>query len=240
MSLFRHTTLAFLAFAAAAPQVRAQTSCGISPAVQAQMDAASKHFKSAQANFQRDYFQKIVQDTTTDMGSIYFERSGASTDMGAVLTSPGPQSKNKPAKVVQYNGGKLQMFDPGVDQITIINTSANQAEYESFLTLGFGGSATELCKSWDITDNGPETITDGKPIKVEKLTLMGKTPDSRKTFDYITIWVDPATAVSYKQYFHTAAGNYQTATYQNVKLNGSIDKSKFAIKKDKNTTTINH
>lgn len=206
-----------------------------------QLDTASAKFQRATANFQWDYYEKVVHDTTTQKGSIYFEREKGATDMGAVLVDPNAGPKSKPIKVIQYQGGTVQMFDPGVDQITVLHEAGNQSEIESFLTLGFGGSGTDLARAWAINDLGPETLTDnGQPIKVEKLDLVGKDADSRKNFSHITIWVDPARAVSLKQVFYTTSGDYRTATYSAIKVNGNVHKDQFAIKKDKNTTIVNH
>jgi outer membrane lipoprotein-sorting protein len=204
-----------------------------------QMDTASAKFQRATADFQWDYYEKIVHDTTTQKGSIYFEREKGSTDMGAVIIDPSVIEKGKPklVKVLQYGGGVLQMFDPGVDQITVLHEGANQAEVEGFLTLGFGASGTDLQKAWNITDMGSETMGD---VKVEKLDLVGKSPESKKNFTHVTIWVDPVRGVSLKQVFYQASGNYRTATYMNVKVNGNVHKDQFAIKKDKNTTVVNH
>jgi outer membrane lipoprotein-sorting protein len=206
-----------------------------------QLDTASAKFQRATADFQWDYYEKIVHDTSTQKGSIYFEREKGSTDMGAILVDPSAGPKSKPIKVIQYQGGTVQIFDPGVDQITVLHEAGNQAEIESFLTLGFGGSGTDLARAWNITDLGPETLTDsGQPIKVEKLDLVGKDADARKNFTHITIWVDPTRAVSLKQIFYTTSGDYRTATYSSIKVNGNVHKDQFAIRKDKNTTVVNH
>jgi outer membrane lipoprotein-sorting protein len=206
-----------------------------------QLDTASAKFQRATADFQWDYYERVVHDTTTQKGYIYFEHEKDSTDMGAVLVDPNAGPQSKPIKVIQYQAGAVQMFDPGVDQITVLHESGNQSEIERFLTLGFGGSGTALARAWDITDLGPETLTDnGQPIKVEKLDLVGKDADSRKNFSHITIWVDPTRAVSLKQIFYTPSGDYRTATYSSIKVNGNVHKDHFAIKKDKNTTIVNH
>jgi hypothetical protein len=205
-----------------------------------QLDTASAKFQRATADFQWDTYEKIVHDTTTQKGTIYFERNKGSMDMGAVLVDPAAGSKSKPIKVIQYSAGIVQIFDPGFDQITVLHPG-NQAAIESFLTLGFGGSGTDLARAWDITDLGPETLADnGQPIKVEKLDLVAKDPDARKNFTHITIWVDPTRAVSLKQIFYTPSGNFKTAAYSAIKVNGNVHKDQFAIKKDKNTTIVNH
>jgi outer membrane lipoprotein-sorting protein len=206
-----------------------------------QMDTASTKFQRATADFQWDYYEKIVHDTTTQKGSVYFERQGNSTDFGAVLVDPAATTKSKVVKVIQYQSGIVQMFDTGVDQITVLHQGNNQSEIESFLTLGFGGSGSDLAKAWNISDLGTETLSDnGQPVKVEKLDLVGKDADSRKNFSHVTIWVDPTRGVSLKQIFYTATGNYRSAMYSNIKVNGNVHKDQFAIKKDKNTTIVNH
>jgi outer membrane lipoprotein-sorting protein len=237
--LYRPTTLA-LTLAAATPLL-AQAPSPQLASVLKQMDTASAKFQRATADFQWDYYEKIVHDTTTQKGTVYFERAGDSTNFGAVLIDPAATTKSKIVKVIQYQGGIVQIFDTGVDQITVLHQGANQSEIEGFLTLGFGGSGTDLAKSWTITDLGTETLTDnGQPVKVEKLDLIGKDADSRKNFSHVTIWVDPARAVSLKQIFYTSSGNYRTALYANIKVNGNVHKDQFAIKKDKNTTIVNH
>jgi outer membrane lipoprotein-sorting protein len=128
------------------------------------------------------------------------------------------------------------MFDPGVDQITVLHAGANQAQYESFLTLGFGGSGSDLERAWKIADLGPETI-DG--VKTEKLDLTAKDAQASSMFTHITIWVDPARAVSLKQVFYAPSGDVRTAYYSNIRLNTKIDKGTFAIKKDSHTTVVN-
>jgi outer membrane lipoprotein-sorting protein len=235
------TTNLVLACSLCASSVLAQAPSPQLTSVLKQMDTASKTFQRATADFQFDTYEKIVHDTTTQKGSVYFERKGGSTDMGMIIVDPAATTKSKIVKVIQYQGGTMQMFDPGVDQITVLQAGANKSEVESFLTLGFGGSGIELARAWNITDQGTETLTDdGKSIKVEKLDLVGKDADSRKNFSHVTIWVDPARGVSLKQIFYTASGNYRSATYFNIKVNGNVHKDQFAIKKDKNTTVVNH
>lgn len=200
-----------------------------------QMDTASKNFRNARANFRCDYYERVVRDTTTQAGPIYFSREGTTMQMGLVVNGP----KGKPEKVVQYKDGILQMFDPGVDQITVLHAGADQAQYEGYFTLGFGGSGTELAHAWNITDLGQDTLTDGgQPVKTEKLDLSSKDANS-KTFTHITIWVDPTRALSLRQIFYLPNNDKRTCDYSDVKLNGKLDMKTFEIKKTSHTTVVN-
>lgn len=200
-----------------------------------QLDTASAKFQRATADFRWDYYQRVLRDTTTQNGSIYFEREGKSTSMGAFILGAGQDSKGKPKfdKVLDYNAGTLRMFSPDVDQITVLRAGPNQAQYEGFLTLGFGGSGVDLSKSWNITDLGADTVEN---IKTEKLDLTSKTGD--KNFTHITVWIDLNRGVSLKQVFYMPSNDCRIATYSNVVVNGNVHKDQFKFKTDKNTTTV--
>ncbi|SNT00797.1 hypothetical protein SAMN05421770_103437 [Granulicella rosea] len=191
-------------------------------AVIAQMDAASKTFKSAQADFTKDIFEKIVSDHTIQKGSLYVERKGADTYMGLNITGAG-------ATTVEYTPGTVRQYQPGLKCFNTYS-SLNKSSVESFLTLGFGGSGTELKKNWTITDQGSETLSDGKSqVKVEKLDLVGKDQSVRNNFTHVTLWIDPVRGISLKQVFYTPSGDTQTATYTNIRMGGTIDKKPYAI-----------
>ncbi len=221
-------TMLGLFFGAAGAQ--AQTASAGLDAVLRQMDAASGKFRSAEANFKWDLYQRVVRETTTQKGTIYFLKNGSALQMGAKVAPP-------EAKTVEYKGAKLTLFDPAQDHVTEMSAGANQATYESFLTLGFGGSGKDLEKTWTITDQGSEQMNDGSAnIKVEKLDLVSRDPNARSTFTHVTIWVDPVRGISLKQMFFTPSEDVRTAVYTHIRYNEKVDMGAFAIRTDKKTT----
>ena len=195
-----------------------------------QMDTASLKFKSAEADFRKDTFQRVVRETTTQDGTIYFLKSGSALQMGAVIAPP-------EAKVVEYKDGRLRIFDPGPNHLTEMDGRNNQAQYESFLTLGFGGSGKDLEKTWNITDQGTESMTDGgQTVQVAKLDLVNKDPQQRNSIAHITIWIDPARAVSLKQEFFFTSEDTQTAVYTHIRYNQGVNTKRYVIKTDSKTT----
>src|SRR5882762_3685397 len=52
------------------------------------LDAASVKFLSAEADVHKDLYERVVKETTTQTGSIYFVRKGAVTQMGAKILPP--------------------------------------------------------------------------------------------------------------------------------------------------------
>jgi outer membrane lipoprotein-sorting protein len=207
----------------------AQTSSHLDTVLQ-QMDAASAKFQSAQADLRQELFTKVVSDTETQTGMVYFERKGNSTQMGIKILPPN-------AQIVEFKDATLRIYNPGTNQIQAFpSTGKNQSLAETFLTLGFGGSGRDLAKAWTITDQGSEQITDGsKTVQVEKLDLVSKDDGVRKNFSHFTIWIDPLRGVSLKQVSYAASngkpsGDTRTAYYTNIRLNEKVDTGPFAIK----------
>lgn len=195
-----------------------------------EMDVASARFKSAEADFRWDIYERVVKETTTQTGSIYFIKKGSALEMGA-------QFKPPTAKFVEYKNGVVQLFDPGADHLTILKAGNNQAQAESLLTLGFGGSGSDLSKAWTITDLGTEQISDGsKMVTTTKLNLVPKDPTMRNTFTHIILWVDPTRAISLKQQFFMPSEDQRTTYFTHIRYNESVNTKPFAIKTDKSTT----
>ena len=80
--------LAITILAIAPVTLHAQPKPGHLDEVIRQMDAASKKFQAAEANFRWDLYERVVKETTTQTGTIYFKKVGTSTVMGAKITSP--------------------------------------------------------------------------------------------------------------------------------------------------------
>jgi len=197
-----------------------------------EMNAASTRFHSAQADFEWDQFEMVVSSTDTQKGVIYFERSGGSTRMAAdIETADGQPAK----KTLVYQDGELKFFQPQINQLTVFHAGKKQGQYESYLTLGFGGSGSELEKSWNITYHGMETI-DG--VRTAKLDLVSKSQAVRNNFTHVTIWVDPARAISLKQIFFEASGDKRTSYFRDIRYNKKIPSSVFKIKTNSKTQVI--
>ncbi len=197
-----------------------------------QLDAAAAKFHSAKADFQWDQFERVVSSTDTQAGVIYYEGSGLSARVALdIETVDGQPSK----KNIVYSNGVLQLFVPQIDQMTVFHAGEKQAQYESYLTLGFGGSGSDLKKSWDITYQGMETM-DG--VQTAKLDLVSKDPGVRANFSHVTIWVDPTRGVSLKQILYEPSGDTRTAYYKNIEYNKKISPSVFKIKTDSKTQVV--
>jgi len=214
-----------LLLAAAPVALHAQAKPGELDAVLRQMDAASTKFKSAEADFQWDFYERVVRQTTTQHGNIYFRKNGANLEMGAKINPPG-------AKFLNFKGGKLAVFDPSTKELKLYDSGKNRAQLESFLTLGFGGSGADLSKAWTVSYLGAEPLSDGKAtVNTAKLDLVSKDANVRNMFTHVTIWVDATRGISLKQQFFTPSDDYRTTIYSNIRYNQPVDTKPYEYKK---------
>jgi outer membrane lipoprotein-sorting protein len=191
--------------------------------VLAQLNAASAKFKNAQADFSWDTFQAVVQVHDTQTGVISFEHSGGTTRMAAYFN---PEAGQSAGKIVVYDGSRLEYYEPTIKQMNIYRAGPNSGQYESFLTLGFGGSGTDLEKNWDLTLLGREKIGGTDTVKLD---LKSKDPKIQNNFTHITIWVDPTRSVSLKQVFYEPSGDQRPCVYANIKYNLRLNGDVFRI-----------
>ncbi len=194
-----------------------------------QMDATASGFRSAEADFVWDQFTKVVNETDTQTGKVYFRRSSKQVEMAANITQPAP-------KYVLYQDSAVRMYEPRIDQVTVYKTGKNRADVESFLVLGFGGSGHDLHKSFDLTFQGYE---EAGGVRAAKLNLVPKTQKARNVFDHIILWIDPARGVSVQQQFFEPQGDYRLAKYSNIKLNQNIPGDVFKLKTTSRTKVVN-
>ena len=184
------------------------------------MDTAAASFQTTQADFVWDQYQRVVDETDTQKGTVYYRRSGKEIEMMADIKEP-------EQKFLLYKDGKLQVYQPKIEQVIQYTAGANHNEIESYLVLGFGGSGQDLKNSFDVTYQGEETVDN---IATAKLHL---TPKSEKVRNYFTeafLWIDLNRGISLQQKFMQSQGDYRLAKYSAVKVNAKISNDVFRLK----------
>lgn len=194
----------------------------------AQMNQASKTFKTAQADFQWDQYQKVVDETDVQKGQMFLKRTSKGMDAALRITSPD-------RKQVLFKDGKLQFYQPKIDQVTERDASQNRSDIESFMSLGFGGSGDDLLKNYDVKMSGWEQV-DG--VKTARLELAPKSEKIKASLSQVILWLDPARDVSMKQQFLQQSQDYRLARYSNIKINGSLPGDVFKLKTTSKTKFV--
>jgi len=207
----------------------AQPAAGNLDSVLSQMDATAAQFKSARADFVWDQYQKVVNETDSQKGTIYFRRVGSQgIEMAADISEPDK-------KYVRFTGSQLQLYQPKIDQLTQYDTGKNRAEFESFLVLGFGGRGHDLAKGFDVTLGGFDSI---EGVRTARLELVPKTEKARGIFSHITLWIDTARGVSVQQKFLEPSGDYRLAKYSNIHINEAVPSDAFKLKTTSKTKKV--
>jgi outer membrane lipoprotein-sorting protein len=192
------------------------------------MDTASASFQTAQANFVWDQYQKVVDETDTQKGTVFYRRSGKEIEMLADIKEPD-------RKVVLYKDGKLQVYQPKIDQVMVYPAGGNRNELESFLVLGFGGSGQDLKNSFEVSYEGEETVDS---VATAKLQLIPKSEKIRNNFSKIFLWIDLTRGISVQQKFMQTQGDYRLARYSAIRVNTKIGNDVFQLKTTSKTKIV--
>jgi outer membrane lipoprotein-sorting protein len=184
------------------------------------MDAAAASFRTTQADFVWEQYQKVVNDKDTQKGTVYYRRAGKDIQMMAEVKDP-------ERKYVLFKDGKLQVYQPKIEQVMIYPTGKNREEIESYLVLGFGGSGQDLLKGFEVSYQGPESVDN---VSTAKLQLIPKSEKLRNTFKEIFLWIDLERGISVQQQFFELQGDYRLAKYSSIRLKEKIPGDVFQLK----------
>ena len=165
------------------------------------MDSASASFRTAQAEFEWDNYQRVIDEIVdVQTGTIYYRRirqrdrdDGRRQEAGTSLAT----AKTEP-KYVLFSEGKIRMYQPKPDQVTVYDLGKDRADLESYVVLGFGGSGQDLQKAFDVKFQGTETVNG---VSAAKLELTPKSEKVRRNYNRMILWIDPDKGVSLQQEF---------------------------------------
>jgi len=187
--------------------------------VLASMDSAARTFKSAEADVAWDQYQKVINETETQKGRIYFRRENGEIQMAVDFAEPDK-------KYVIYSGGKVQVYQPRIDQVDEYLPGKNRNDVESFLVLGFGGGGHDLFKSYAVRFVKTDTV-DG--VSAGELELVPKSDRLRNNIARILLWID-SRGILVRQQLFEPGGDYRLAKYSDLKLNQKLPDSVFKLK----------
>jgi outer membrane lipoprotein-sorting protein len=209
-------------------------------AVLKKMDTAAANFRTTQAEFEWDTYEKVIDEVDdVQTGTIYYRRTGKDKDVEMManvkMAGSDLKSQRPEPKFVLYSEGKVRLYQPKVDQVTLIDLGKNKDDFGSYVVLGFGGSGQELQRSFEVTYVGPETING---VATAKLQLVPKAEKVRNTYKQIFLWIDLDRGISVQQQFFQPQGDYRLAKYSSIKVNEKISDDAFKLKTTSKTQTV--
>jgi outer membrane lipoprotein-sorting protein len=210
-------------------------------AVLKKMDAVAATFKSTQAAFEWDTYEKVIDEVDDyETGVISYRRTGKEIEVEMMaevkMAGPSMQSLRPEPKFVLYSGGKVRMYQPKIDTVTEVDLGKKHADFANYVVLGFGGSGQDLQKVFDVTYAGQETVSG---VATTKLQLVPKSETLRNTYKQILLWIDLDRGISVQQQFFQPDGNYRLAKYTNIQVNGKkIPDEVFKLKTTSKTQIV--
>jgi outer membrane lipoprotein-sorting protein len=196
------------------------------------MDVAAANFTSAQADFTSELYEAVVKERTTQAGIMYIRKAGSDIQMAANFTQPADQQK-----YVLFTNGKVQVYQPKINQITVYDAGKNKDAFQSFLVLGFGSRGHDLEKQFEVKYAGPENLQGTKAVKLE---LTPKSERVRNMFNRIVLWIDPAQGISVQQQFFELSGDYRLIKYSAIESNKKLPHDAFKFKTVGKPTVVNN
>jgi outer membrane lipoprotein-sorting protein len=203
----------------------AQTSWTL-PQILRHLDQAARTFRTLSAHVERTKVTVVVNDRSTESGTIYVERDGK---MRLNVVQPDPRT-------VLRLGNNLYVYNPLISQVAEYDLSKHREMVDQFLLLGFGTPAHELENAYLISYGGEQTIDNRRTVL---LNLTPKSDAVRNQISQIQLWIDESNWLPFRQKFQeTGTPDYFTIRYSDIVRNANLKNSLFQPDWPKKTQKI--
>jgi len=188
------------------------------------IDKAGAAFRGMSANVRRVQHTAVINEDNQDSGTILLKRAHPKDlRMLIDLTQPDP-------KTVAFQGHTVDFFYPKIATVQEFDVGKEKALLEQFLLLGFGTSREGLQASYVVRLVGPDTMAGQK---CETLELIPKSKEVLQHLVKLEMCVaDNGYPIQQKFYF--PGGDYQLATYSDMKINPDLPDSALKLHLPKN------
>ncbi|MBI1955126.1 MAG: outer membrane lipoprotein carrier protein LolA [Acidobacteria bacterium] len=194
------------------------------------MDQAAARFKSVVGNLEYTKVTVIVNDTSTETGKIYFEKTKGKPRVLLAFTAPAE-------KYVLLAEGKVSIYRPKIAEVEEYSLAKRQDLVEQFLLLGFGTGGEELQKSYQAVLLGEEKLDGQRAFHLE---LVPKSSQVVAQLKRIELWLSPETWQPLQQKFLEPSGDYLIARYSGLQQNVKIPAKNLRLPLRGNVHTVRH
>jgi outer membrane lipoprotein-sorting protein len=181
--------------------------------VLAKMDENAPKFSGMTANLTRLTYTKVIDDKTTEQGTIALKKLGPK-DIQVLIdfTKPDPRT-------VAFRGRKAEIFYPKIKTVQEIDLGKRTDLMDQFMLVGFGTSGKELKANYSVKLVGDEAVAGHKAHRLQLTPI--KTAAATK-LQPLELWISDAGGYPVQQKFVQPSGDYHLFTYQDVKLNPQL------------------
>ena len=196
------------------------------PPILAKMDSASATFKGLMADMLKLHHTAIINEDEVDTGSLVVRRPKPK-DLQVLfdIKQPNPQQ-------FAFSGRKAEKFNPKTNTVEVYDVDKKYGSLiNRYMLLGFGASPSELQQSYKIVFGGPENVGDKKTTRIE---LTPKETDTALHLVKAELWISDETGIALQQKLSYGGGDYDLATYTNMKVREDIPESAVKLNLPKN------
>src|SRR6202040_3455832 len=170
----------------------------------------------------------VLSETSEMDGVLRLRRAKGGTE--------GVVEFQQPEKRTGFIKGKaVQIYYPKANTVEIYDTSKYSTNMDQILLLGFGTSSTELKKSYDFKDRGPQKING---IDTTRIELTPRPDDLKKLITKIELWIPEGQSNPVRAKFSEPSKNYELVDYSDIQVNPTLPDSAFAFKVPGNAKKI--
>lgn len=187
----------------------------------ARLDKAATGFRGLTANIKKTSYTAIIKESTEEQGRMTLFRPKPK-DLRMLVEFDKPE-----VRAVAFQNRKIQIFYPKLMTVQEYDLGKQASLVDQFLLLGFGTSSKELKQSYDIKHTGEEVLPGGK---ADRLEMVPKSEEARKSVKRIEIWISQADGVTVQQKVHQPSRDFVLISYSDIKLNPAMTEDSVKLK----------
>jgi len=191
----------------------------------AKLDQNASTFRSMSAKLERIDYTAVLKDASKESGSILMlMKKPGNVAMRIDFVQPD-------VKQVSYADKKVQNYLPKINTVQIVDVGKIDNLISQGVLIGFGTTSKELKKGYTIRIVGEESIG-GKGTT--KLELIPKADSPLMKVKKIEVWLANSDGYPLRQKLYQGAGDYNQASYTDLKINPSIEEKDLRLTLPKN------
>ncbi len=188
-------------------------------------DANAKSFRAMSAKIERIDYTAVLKDTEKENGNIVlWKKKAGVVQMRIDIESP-------TTKQIGYADKKAQIYLPKINTVQIFDVGKYDALISQGILIGFGTSAADFQKAYSVKVLGEESIL-GKATT--KLELLPKGDSPLLKLKKIEVWIQHTDGYPIRQKIYQGSGDYNQATYSEMKINPAISEAQVRLNLPKN------
>ena len=191
------------------------------PGTLAQMDKASAGFESMAANVEWISYTALVDDTSSETGTMVVRRDDKGVELKVDFTQPYERQ-------LLIKGTKVESYKPRINTVEEYDISKHKEKLEQALLLGFGVSGKYLSDNYEVKVLGEEESDGEQTVRLE---LIPKSADMKRSVPKLEMWVSTRTWQPVRQkLYQSSQGDFRIYAYSKIQVNPSLKSSDFKLK----------